>query len=94
MMAIGLIIWAGSLALATKKRWIELACGALPSILIFYSSGAATGLGRYTASVWPAFLPLGVWLAKRPALQMPVITCFAMMQGLLFFLFSHQWRVI
>jgi hypothetical protein len=92
-MVIGLIPWAGSFALLAKKSWHVLAAAALTSMLVFYSGGVATGLGRYTASVWPAFLPIGVWLAARPALQAPVVVAFAMVQGIFFFLFSHQYRV-
>ena len=92
-MLCGLIPWAGSIALMTRKRWLEFGVAAVTSMIVFYSGGVATGLGRYTASVWPAFLPLGVFLANRPVLQAPVIATFALFQGVFFFLFSHQFRV-
>ena len=92
-MITGLSPWVGAIALATRKRWWELAAAALTSMVIFYSGGVATGLGRYTASVWPAFLPLGIYVANRPALQIPLIIAFSLFQGLYFFMFSHQFRV-
>jgi Gpi18-like mannosyltransferase len=88
----GLIPWMGAVALVTRKRWLELAVASITSLIIFYE-GAVVGLGRYTASVWPAFLPLGLFVSKRPWLQGPVIVAFALFQGLFFFLFSHQFRV-
>lgn len=92
-MVSGLIPWAGAIALLTRKSWVDLGAAATFSLTLMYSSGAATGLGRYTASVWPAFLPLGLYLSKRPNLQGPAIAGLALVQGVFFFLFSHQFRV-
>ena len=37
---------------------------------------------------------MGVWLSRRPMWQGPVLGFFWMFQGLWFFLFTHQWRVL
>ncbi len=52
------------------------------------------GLGRYSASCWPGFLFWGVYVAKRPALQGPLLSFFALMQGIFFFLFAHQYPIL
>lgn len=91
----GFALWplAGTIALLTRKQWIELA--AFGAVLMYVLlTGGAVALGRYSASVWPAFLPLGVWLAKRPNWQIPVLVTSALLQGLFFFLYSHQWRIL
>jgi hypothetical protein len=86
---------AGLVAALKKKRWeyVEISAFGLVLLAVVMSSGAA-GMGRYLASIWPCFLPLGVWLAKHPKWQGPVLGFFWMFQGLWFFLFSHQWRVL
>ncbi len=94
--SIPLLIGGGGLALALKKkRWEYTEIGAFGLVLlaVVMSTGAA-GMGRYLASIWPCFLPLGVWLAKRPMWQGPVLGFFWLFQGLWFFLFTHQWRVL
>jgi hypothetical protein len=48
-----------------------------------------SALGRYSASCWPAFLPLGVWLERRPALALAVVGFSAMLQMIFFFLHTH-----
>ncbi len=87
--AIGLII------ALKNKRWeyVEISAFGLLLLTVVMSSGAA-GMGRYLASIWPCFLPLGVWLSKRPLWQGPVLGFFWLFQGLWFFLFTHQWRVL
>ena len=52
------------------------------------------GLGRYSASCWPAFLPLGAWLSKRANFQGPIIALLAVFQGLFFYLFAHQFPIL
>ena len=91
----GFALWplAGTVALFTRKKWVELAAFAAVLMLMITTRGAVA-LGRYSASVWPAFLPVGIWLAKRPELQTPVLVMSAVLQGLFFFLFSHQWRIL
>jgi hypothetical protein len=88
-----LLITAGGLALLTKSRWLELTAFALCFLVAIWAVGM-WGLGRYTASCWPAFLPLGVGLARIPWLQGPIIALLALFQGLFFFLFSHQYMIL
>lgn len=88
-----LVPGAGAVMLATRRRWAELAASALCLMLLLYAVGAEA-LGRYSASCWPAFLPLGVWLAKRPALQGPLLAGLALFQGLFFYLFIHQFAIV
>lgn len=83
----------GSVALTTKKEWVELAAFAITLILMLWLIGI-WGMGRYSASCWPAFLPFGTWLARRPNLQGPLIALLALFQGLFFFLFSHQFSIL
>ncbi len=52
------------------------------------------GLGRYTASFWPAFLPLGVLVEKRPWLLGPLVMAFAGAQGVFFTVFAHQFPIL
>jgi hypothetical protein len=86
---------AGLVVALKKKRWeyVEIAAFGLVLLAVVMSSGIA-GMGRYLASIWPCFLPLGAWLAKRPLWQGPVLAFFCLFQGLYFFLFTHQWRVL
>jgi len=90
--AFALIPAAGVLGLLTRRRWWPLAAFAVPTFALFCVMGAY-GLGRYTASVWPAFLPLGVWLARRPSLQTPTFVALALFQGLSMHLFAHAYEL-
>jgi hypothetical protein len=96
LFALPVVAGGVGLAWALKQRrpgYLEVAAYGLVSLVVVLSTGAA-GMGRYLASVWPCFLPLGVWLSKRPLLQGPAVGFFWLFQGLFFFLFSHQWRVL
>ena len=84
---------AGAVALLTRKQWIELAAFALVLMVVVWDVGLL-GLGRYAASCWPAFLPLGSWLAQRPNWRGPVIGLLGLFQGLFFYLFAHQFPII
>src|SRR4051794_1986220 len=53
-----------------------------------------SGLGRYSASCWPAFLPLGVLVSRKPWLQAPLVGVFALFQGIFAYLFIHQFEVL
>ncbi len=83
----------GAIALATHRKWLELAAYAIIFMLVVWAIGV-WGLGRYSASCWPAFLPLGSWLARWPALRGPVIVFFALFQGLFFYLFTHAFFIL
>ena len=82
----------GAFLLLRRREWRELAAVGLTMMLVFWGIGAYD-LGRYSASCWPAFLPLGVWLSKQPNLQGPVVAVLALFQGLYFFLFAHQYNI-
>ena len=83
---------AGVVGLVRERRWRSLAAIAAPMFAVFCVMGAY-GLGRYTASVWPAFLPLGVWLARRPSLQTPLAVALAIFQGLFLHLYAHGYEL-
>ncbi|MFY0568441.1 mannosyltransferase family protein [Archangium lansingense] len=83
---------AGALLLARHRRWWTLAAFAIPLMLVLWTVGLV-GLGRYSAAVWPAFLPLGAWLSRQPALRGPVVLGFALFQGMLVFLFVHSYPI-
>ncbi len=83
----------GAIILATRKQWAELASFAITYMIVVWSIGM-WALGRYSAACWPAFLPFGVWLAKRPELQGAVIVILALFQGLFFYLYVHQFPIL
>ena len=83
----------GTIMLCTRTRWAELAASSVVLMAMVISFGGV-GLGRYSASCWPAFLPLGVWLSRRTALQGPALGALFLIQGLFFFLFSHQFPIL
>lgn len=89
----GLMITAGALGLLMRRQWSELAAFAIIFMMMIWAIGM-WGLGRYSASVWPAFLPLGVWLARRPKWQGPVIGILALFQGLFFYLYAHMFAIL
>lgn len=88
-----IILTVGAIALATNKNWIELATYAIVFMTVIWIAGI-WGIGRYSASCWPAFLPLGVWLTKHPQFQGPVIALLALFQGLFFYLFAHHFPIL
>jgi hypothetical protein len=90
---ISLIPAAGALALLGNRRRWGLAPFALVLMGTMYAVGAA-GLGRYSASCWPAFLPIGAWLSRRPLLGPPALAGLALVQGLWLYLYAHQWAVL
>jgi Gpi18-like mannosyltransferase len=85
---IALLPTVGALLLARRTQWYELAAFALVLMAVLWYTGI-WGMGRYSASCWPAFLPLGVWLSKHPSWQAPSVALLAILQGMFFFLFSH-----
>lgn len=91
-MAAALLPTFGTLVCLWKKEWRELGAAAAPLMLVLWTAGLE-GLGRYAASVWPAFLPVGVWLARRPLFQGGVVGFLFLLQGLFFWLFAHQYPI-
>ena len=88
----GLLPALGVVGLVAERRWWPLAWIALPTFVLFCAMGAYA-FGRYSASVWPAFLPLGVWLARRRSWQTPVVVVLALFQGLFLQLFVHAYEL-
>ena len=60
----------------------------LPTMVGFW------GLGRYSASCWPAFYAMGLLAAKRPTLFTVLLAMLAMFQGLFFYMFSHAEMIL
>jgi hypothetical protein len=85
---IALLPTIGALMLTRSKQWYELAAFALVLLAVLWYTGI-WGLGRYSASCWPAFLPLGIWLSKHPSGQTPSIVLLSILQGMFFYMFSH-----
>jgi hypothetical protein len=83
----------GAVLLCTRRKWAELAASGVVLMVTIGCIGGL-GLGRYSASCWPAFLPLGAWLSERPNWQGPVIGALFLFQGIFFFLFSHQFPIV
>jgi Mannosyltransferase (PIG-V) len=90
--AFSFIPGVGALLLVRHRRWWTLASFAIPLMLVLWTVGLV-GLGRYSAAVWPAFLPLGAWLSRHPALRGPVVLGCALFQGMLVFLFVHSFPI-
>jgi Gpi18-like mannosyltransferase len=88
-----LIPLAGTIALFTRRRWTELAAAGAVLMCVVYGSGGIA-LGRYSAACWPAFLPWGVALSRVRPLQGPLLGLMFFLQGLFFYLFSHQWPIL
>lgn len=88
---LSLFIGACSFALLLERRWWTLASYGVPLICVYWAIGVM-GLGRYTASCWPAFLPLGVFVARREWAQ-PLVLVFALAQGMYLYLFSHSFTI-
>lgn len=85
---------AGGLVPLLKRRtaWAPLAFGFMLTLLIW--SVGLWGLGRYSASCWPAFLGLGLMAQKHAGLGAFLLAGFAAFQGVFFFMFMHQWPVL
>ncbi len=88
-----LIPLAGAVALFFRRRWAELAWPAAVLLVVCFASGGAS-LGRYTGSCWPAFLPIGIWLGRRPHLAPILLGGLMLLQGLFFFLHGHGFEII
>jgi hypothetical protein len=89
---ISIIPAIGIVMLAKRKQWELFAMSAI--FLITCWAIGAEALGRYSAGCWPAFLPLGAWLAKRPRWQAPAIAVLALFQGMFLYLFIEQYPIV
>lgn len=83
----------GTIALLSRRTWWAFASIAVAMMAVNLWMGGMA-LGRYSATCWPAYLPLGVWAARNPTWQGPVLAALMLFQGLFFFLFSHQFRIL
>jgi uncharacterized membrane protein len=88
-----LIPGIGAFALLRDRRHWELAVFAVPLMLVLWLVGAEA-LGRYSAACWPAFLPVGVVLARRPELAAVLVAVSGVFQGVFAFLFVHQFPFV
>ena len=91
--ALALVPTLGALLLLRKREWWELAGYGTTLMLTVWAIGLM-GLGRYTGAAWPAFLPLGAWLSKRPVLLLSCAGVFAALQGFAIYLFSHAYPLL
>jgi hypothetical protein len=89
---VSLIPAIGAVMLALQKRWEMFALAAI-FLLTCWGIGAEA-LGRYSAGCWPAFLPLGVWLARKKEWQVPALVGLTLFQGLFFYLFIEQYPIV
>lgn len=91
------VVWAmiptaGAVALLGRRAWRSLAPFAL-LLMALYLGASLMGLGRFSASCWPAFLPLGAWLARHPTVAGYALIPLALAQGFYFFLWSHWFGI-
>ena len=86
------VLAIGAGALLFRRRWWTLAAFAVPLTITVWVVNVAS-LGRYATSAWPAFLPLAVWLARKPMLEKPVLGLFAMTQAMFLYLFVHNYPI-
>jgi len=82
----------GAVFLLRSRKYAELAASVLPLAAVLWFIGAF-GIGRYSASCWPAFLPLGKWYQRHPRWQVPLLLFFCLAQGWFFFLHSHHYEI-
>jgi len=87
-----LIPTIGAFCLLNSRKYAELAAAALPLAIVLWVIGAFA-IGRYSASCWPAFLPLGKWYERHPRWQLPMLLFFGLAQGWYFFLHSHRYEI-
>lgn len=87
------LVLVGVLLTARQRSWWSLTAFGLALSGVIWAVGL-WGLGRYSASCWPAFLGLGALAARRPTLGMVLVTGLGVMQGIFFFLFTHQYPVM
>lgn len=76
-----------------RRRTAVLAIYVVLYLGLCWAIGLA-GLGRYTASLWPVFMPLGALIAQRPWLRSPLVLSFAGAQGVFFTVFAHQFPIL
>lgn len=70
----------GAVCLVLRRPWAPLLIFALAWVFLSWTF-ARGGLASHAALCWPAFLPLGAWLSRRPSLQLPAIAVSATFFG-------------
>ncbi len=91
------VLWSlvpglGAFALLLRRSWRPLAPYALLLMALYWKT-SLMGLGRFSASCWPAFLPLGWWVSRRPGVASLALLPLAVAQGFYFFLWSHWFGI-
>ena len=89
---LSIIPGVGAVLLLSRRKWWVLAGYGVTLMLVLWAVGLS-GLGRYTGSAWPVFLPIAAWLVRRSALQMPVLVAFALLQAMFLYLFCHSYPI-
>lgn len=89
---LSIIPGVGAAVLLARRKWWVLAAYGVGLMLTLWTIGLL-GLGRYTQACWPAFLPIAVGLERHSDFKMPVITGFALIQGMFLFLFTHSYPI-
>lgn len=70
----------GAVCLVLRRPWAPMLIFALAWVFLSWTF-ARGGLASHAALCWPAFLPLGAWLSRRPSLQLPAIAVSATFFG-------------
>ena len=73
-------------------RWQVPAAFAVSLAALVWLTGLF-GLGRYCASCWPAFLPLGIALARRPVALWVAVALSALGQCFVLYLYCHVYPI-
>jgi 4-amino-4-deoxy-L-arabinose transferase-like glycosyltransferase len=82
------LVTAGAVSLVLKRPWLPLLAFALPWAIVMWTVGTG-GLGRHAAALWPAFLPLGSFLARRPSIQVALVSASAIFFGVFLYLYAQ-----
>lgn len=92
-MAFAALPLAGTLGLLWRPAWRVLGAAAATLMVVSLLYGGI-GLGRYAGTCWPAFLPLGAWLAARPHAAEAVTAALIFFQAFFFMLHAHQFPIL
>jgi hypothetical protein len=90
--ALSIVPGIGAFALLRKPQWRGLAPFAIGLMVLSWLTGLS-GLGRYGASCWAAFLPVGAMLAGRPGARWAWWALSAAGQAAVLYLFSHGYEI-
>ncbi|MCC6334422.1 MAG: hypothetical protein IT380_10600 [Myxococcales bacterium] len=82
----------GALPLLRRPEHRGLAIMSIGTLALLWMVGVAA-LGRYSSSVWPLFLGLGIAAEKRPEAGMAVVAASLALQAIMFHFYAHQWWI-